>query len=63
MTKRTWISKTGQPLNINILASNLIYNNPNSSDLGFYFKRNGKYYKIHLNDCERTGPNTYIRSV
>ena len=59
MTKRNWISKTGQPLDINILASNLTY--PNSSD--YYFKRNGKYYKIFLNDCERTGTNTYLRLI
>ena len=59
MTKRNWISKTGQPLDINILASNLTY--PNSSD--YYFKRNGKYYKIFLNDCERTGTNTYNRLI
>lgn len=61
MTQRNWLSKTGKPLDINILQ-NVTYSNPNSIDQGYYFKRDGKYYKLLLNDSRKAtgGANTYV---
>ena len=62
MTKRAWISKTGQLLDINFLR-NITYNNPNSTDLQYYFKKDGKYYILHLSECKKVGKNTYERVI
>ena len=59
MTKGTWISSVGLPLTLDILKVPFV--NQSSSDGEYYFKQDGKYYKLRLDLCESLGDNKYTR--